>query len=264
MPFIFTPEVIYQDGKWNIQNIDNLTTTFPFLRGNVLIGKFLSYYKEDKTEKIDKNFKCKISPSYENKIYGTLIDPNPLKSIGLPVPSYLLAIAYKYTEKEDPSSPEIPIAENALFKQYSSSSYFEHDIKRIQKIDEAKHILEGTVFDETFGEISQKLKEAYVFFEQENYSQSKTSCRIILENIKKNIGDWKKIDGSEGLNEKFRPIVNSLYSFASIGGPHAGVTTREETDFILKNTTTTLFYVNSLLKNERIDNGGIKKGEKQP
>lgn len=44
-----------------------------------------------------------------------------------------------------------------------------------------------------------------------------------------------------------------MFSFASIGGPHAGVTTKEETDFILKNTTAMLFYVNALIKNRRIN-----------
>lgn len=184
MPFIFTPEVIYQDGKWSFQNINDLTTTFPFLRGSILLGQIISYHKDEKTIKIDQSFKCKISSPYENKSYGTLIDPNPLKSIGLPVPSYILAIAYRYREKEDPDSPEIPIAENVIFRQFSSISYFEQDIKRIQKIEEAKHILEGTIFNNELEKITPKLKEAYVFFEQENYSQTKTSCRLVRKNKK--------------------------------------------------------------------------------
>jgi len=115
MPFIFTPEVIYQDGKWSFQKIDDLTTKFPFLKGYILIGQIISYHKDEKTVIINQSFNCRISPTYENKSYGTLIDPNPLKSIGLPVPSYILAIAYRYRESEELNSPEIPIAENALF-----------------------------------------------------------------------------------------------------------------------------------------------------
>jgi hypothetical protein len=47
-------------------------------------------------------------------------------------------------------------------------------------------------------------------------------------------------------------VINSLYSFASIGEPHEGVTTKEETELLLKTTTSILFYVNSLLKSERV------------
>jgi hypothetical protein len=47
-------------------------------------------------------------------------------------------------------------------------------------------------------------------------------------------------------------IVGSLYSFASIGGlAHEGVTTIAETELILKNTTSLLFYINYLLKNNK-------------
>jgi hypothetical protein len=74
----------------------------------------------------------------------------------------------------------------------------------------------------------------------------------ILERIKGIVSEWKTVDGSESLCEKLKSVVNSLYSFASIGGPHAGVVTKEETDFILKTTASLLFYINSLLKNQRI------------
>jgi hypothetical protein len=65
------------------------------------------------------------------------------------------------------------------------------------------------------------------------------------------VNEWKTVDGSESLCEKLKSVVSSLYSFASVGGPHEGVTTKEETELILKNTTSLLFYVNSLLKNQR-------------
>lgn len=88
-------------------------------------------------------------------------------------------------------------------------------------------------------------------FEQENFVYTKTSYRRILEEIKRIVNEWKTVDGSESLCEKLKSVVSSLYSFASVGGPHEGVTTKEETELILKNTTSLLFYVNSLLKNQR-------------
>jgi hypothetical protein len=144
----------------------------------------ISYHKDEKTVIINQSFNCRISPTYENKSYGTFIDPNPLKSTGLPVPSYILAIAYRYRKSEDLNSPEIPIAENALFCQLYPISIFEQDIKRIQKVEEAKHILEGTIFNKDLEKITSELKNAYVFFEQESYSQTKTSCRKVIEKLK--------------------------------------------------------------------------------
>ena len=60
------------------------------------------------------------------------------------------------------------------------------------------------------------------------------------------------MDKSESLCKKLKSVVSSLYSFASIGGPHEGVTTKEETELILKNKTSLLFYINFLLKNQRV------------
>nr|MDO8080335.1 hypothetical protein [Candidatus Freyarchaeota archaeon] len=112
--------------------------------------------------------------------------------------------------------------------------------------------MEGTIFHSQLKEQASTLKEALLSFEQESFASAKTSCRKIIEKIKQIIGEWREVDRSESLYDKLKSVVNSLYSFASIGGPHEGITTQEETDFILKNTTSLLFYINSLLKNERI------------
>lgn len=42
------------------------------------------------------------------------------------------------------------------------------------------------------------------------------------------------MDGSESLCEKLKSVVSSLYSFASIGGPHEGIVMKEETEFVLR------------------------------
>ena len=131
------------------------------------------------------------------------------------------------------------------------TSYFEDEIKRILKEEEAGLILEGTIFHQQLEKYVSNLKEALLSFEQENFVYTKTSYRRILEEIKRIVNEWKTVDGSESLCEKLKSVVSSLYSFASVGGPHEGVTTKEETELILKNTTSLLFYVNSLLKNQR-------------
>ncbi len=96
------------------------------------------------------------------------------------------------------------------------------------------------------------LKEALISFEQENFAVAKTSCRKILEDIKQIVNEWKTVDDSQSMCEKLQKIVGSLYSFASIGGlAHEGVTTKAETELILKNTTSLLFYINFLLKNDK-------------
>jgi hypothetical protein len=141
--------------------------------------------------------------------------------------------------------------ENLLLKG-SYTYYFEDEVKRILKEEEVGLILEGIIFHQRLEKYVSNLKEALLSFEQENYVFTKTSCRRILEEIKRIVAEWKTVDGSESLCEKLKSVVSSLYSFASIGGPHEGVTTKEETELILKNTASLLFYINSLLKNQRI------------
>jgi len=146
---------------------------------------------------------------------------------------------------------EYPIAEDMVERSSIISYPFDEEIKSILKEEEASLILEGTIFHPSLQKHVKTLKEAFLSFEQQKYSSTKTSCRKVLEVIKRIVADWKTIDTSESLCEKLKSIVNSLYSFASIGGPHEGVTTREETELILRNTSSLIFYVNSILKNQR-------------
>ncbi|RLG61507.1 hypothetical protein DRN84_03430, partial [Candidatus Geothermarchaeota archaeon] len=213
-------------------------------------GKITFYlhtiYIEGKTSKVDEEIKFKLTQE-RDRIVGEILEPNPIKTKGYPLPLYVLIVAYSYKDNSD----LLPIAENMLLKGYTS--YFEDDVKRVLKEQEARIILEGIFFHNRLEKQSSTLKEAFISFEQENFAHTKTLCRRVLEGIKQIVSKWKRIDNSESLCDKFKSIVNSLYSFASIGGPHKGITTKEETELILKNTTSLLFYVNSLLKNQRVE-----------
>lgn len=251
MPYLFTVEAKYDSGKYLLFNPSDLISNFPFLDGKVIIGKVISTFREGRLIRINKEFKSKLARS-GNYYILEILEPNPLKTIGLPLPSQILVIVFKYEEDiEAGQRAEFPIANGILLK--GSVSYgFEDEIKRILKEEELGILLEGTIFHSKLQKLESRIKETLTSFEQENFAHTKTSCRRILEEIKRIVSEWKTIDGSESLSEKFKGVVNSLYSFASIGGPHEGVTTREETELILKNTTSLLFYVNSLLKNERV------------
>ena len=146
---------------------------------------------------------------------------------------------------------EAPIAEGLLFK-VSHSGYFEDETKRILKEHEVGMLLEGAVFDRRLEKSRETAKEAVLLFEQENFAQAKTSARRIIEEIRKMSGEWRTIDHSPSLCDKFKTMVGSMYSFASIGGPHEGVNSKEETELILKSTVSLLFYCNSLIRNERV------------
>jgi hypothetical protein len=249
MPYLFGNEVKFENGKYILYNPDDLIRNFPFLEGKIITGKLISMYKDGRTIRINKEFKCKLLRSGAS-IIGEILEPNPIEELGLPLPSYFLIAAYKFEKETDQGKVILPIAQNILLKG-GYTSYFEDEIRRILKEEEASLILEGIIFHPTLEKYASNLKEALSSFEQEDFTYTKTSCRRILEGIKRIVNEWKTVDGSESLCEKLKSIVNSLYSFASIGGPHEGVTTKEETELILKNTTSLLFYINSLLKNQR-------------
>jgi len=251
MPYLFVAEVKYEKGKFILHNPSDLINNFPFLEGKVISGKFISMYKDGKIIRINKEFKCKLVRSGD-AVNGEILEPNPIEALGLPLPSYFLTVCYKFEEDGIYFGVEVPIAENVLLKGGSYTSYFEDEIKRILREEEAGLILEGTVFHPELEKHASNLKEALLSFKQENFALTKTSCRKILEGIKRIVGEWKTVDGSGSLCEKLKSVVSSMYSFASIGGPHEGVVTKEETEFILKSTTSLLFYINSLLKNQRI------------
>ncbi|MHA1363456.1 MAG: hypothetical protein ACTSP1_13145 [Candidatus Freyarchaeota archaeon] len=224
---------------------------FPFLEGKVVVGRFVSIYMDGRTKRINEEIRFKLDMSGYTLV-GEILDPNPLKATGLPLPSDILIVAYRWYEGENEQEKvERPIAEDILLKG-DTYACFEDEVKKLLKEEEAGLILEGTVFHPQLANQSQTLKKALLSFEQENFAFTKTSCRRVLEKIKRIVGGWRTVDGSGSLCDKLKSVVGSLYSFASIGGPHEGVTTREETELILKNTTSLLFYINSLLKNERI------------
>jgi len=238
MPYLFKVEAKYDSGKYILHNPSDLISNFPFLEGKIILGKFISTYRDGRTIRINKEFKCKLSRS-GSMVIGEILEPNPLRDTGLPLPSDLLVIAYKYEDIRGQARREFPIAEDVIMK--GSVYTFEDEVKRILKEEEAGLILEGTIFHPKLEKCASTLKEALSSFEQENFAFTKTSCRKALEGIKQISSKWKTVDGSESLCEKLKSVVSSLYSFASIGGPHEGVTTKEETDLILKNTTSFCF-----------------------
>jgi hypothetical protein len=249
MPYLFAVEVRYENGKYILHNPSDLINNFPFLEGKVILGKFISTHRDGRIIRINKEFKCKLVRS-GTVVVGEILEPNPIEALGLPLPSYFLIAGYRFEKDSDRGKVTFPIAENMLLKG-SYTSYFEDEIKRILKEEEAGLILEGIIFHPRLEKHASNLKEALFSFEQENFAFTKTSCRKILEEIKRIVGEWKTVDRSESLCEKLKSVVGSLYSFASIGGPHEGITTKEETELILKNTTSLLFYINSLLRNQR-------------
>ena len=250
MPYLFQAEVRFENGKHILYNPSDLVNNFPYLENKVITGKFISLYRDGKTMRVNKEFKCKLVRSGVTTI-GEILEPNPIEVLGLPLPSYFLISVYKFEKESTQGRITFPIMENALLRG-SYTSYFEDEIRRILKEEEAGLILEGTIFHQLLEKYASNLKEALLSFEQENFAFTKTSCRRIIEEIKRIVSEWKTVDGSESLCEKLKSVISSLYSFASIGGPHQGVTTKEETELILKWTTSLLFYINSLLKNERI------------
>jgi len=249
MPCLFTAEAKYE-GKFILSNLRDLISNFPFLDGKTITGKLLSTYRDGKIIRINKEYKAKIVKK-EYEYIAELLEPNPVKSVGLPLPSPVLLIAHEYEEESEGEVIEFPIVEGSLLRIGYALS-FEDEIKRILKEEESRILIEGTIFYLELQKLKLTMKEALISFEQENFSYTKTSCRKVLEESKRIVSSWKTVDGSESLCEKLNSIVSSLYSFASIGGPHQGVVTREETEFILKNTTGLLLYINSLMKNQRI------------
>jgi hypothetical protein len=189
MPYLFTVEVKYEAGKYILYNPSDLITNFPFLEGNIIIGKFVSTYRDGKIIRINKEFKSKLIRS-GNYFIGEILEPNPLRAIGLPLPSTLLVVAHKYEvpfikfEGGEEKRQEFPIIENVMLKG-STYSYFDDEVKRILKEEEAGLILEGTIFHPELEKHSLTLKEALLSFEQENFAFTKTCCRRILEDIKR-------------------------------------------------------------------------------
>ena len=242
MPYLLSTSMEYKDNKYVLRDLSDLIRKFPFLQDKIVVGRVLSAYIDGKITKIERDFECKIIKD-ERSIRGEIINPLPLKEKGIP-PCDLLIIFYKYLEKEK----EYPIMEGMVLSSSISPSYFDDEIKRILKEEEIKITLESIVFHSKIAKRADELKEAYLLFEQENFSSTKTSCRKVIEKLREIVSSWESIDGSKSLCEKLKQMAKALYSFASVGGPHEGIVTREETELILKTTHSLLLYINSILK----------------
>jgi len=252
MPLIWPVQVRYENGKCVISNVSDLLNNFPYLEEKTIIGKVIAMRRDGRIIRLNEEVRFRVIRESGYKVIGELLDPNPIVFLGLPLPCDFLLICYKYEKEEEGRKITLPIIENALLK-VGYSSYFEDEIKRIEKEEEAALILEGTIFHPKLEKHASIIKDAFLSFQQENFVFVKTACRRILEYVRRLIADWKSIDKSESLCEKFKSVANSLYSFASVGGPHEGVTTKEETEFILKATSSLLFYLNSIMKNDRFE-----------
>jgi len=247
MPYLFVTTVQFSSGKYTF-NPSDLVSKFPYLQGTKVFGRIVSTIREGRTIRVDEDFQFKIE---KTSSVAEILELNPLKRLGFPLPSDVLLSVHKYEEGQEPNVTEFPIMETALLKGASTSA-FEDEIKRILKEQESGILLEGTVFDKALAKCKATAREALISFEQENFPPAKTSCRKILETIKSLVAEWKMIDGSDSLCEKLQGIVNSSFSFASIGGPHEGVATRDETELLLKTTMSLLLYCNAILKSRRV------------
>lgn len=244
MPYLFTASVQYSSGKYVFPS--DLSVKFPFLVEKVVTGKVLSVNREGRIVKIDREIKFRVLTSQNCEI----TDPNPLKLSGLPLPVDVLFVAYKYDETQDQGTVELPAVEGWLLKG-SVASTLQEEAARILQVEESGLLLEGTVFHKDLAQNSQTAKESLASFEQDTFAFTKTLCRRVIESIRSIVAEWKTIDTSKSLCDKVRDLTNSLFNLSSPGGAHEGITTKDETELILKTTTSLLLYCNSLLKNER-------------
>ncbi|MGH9922249.1 MAG: hypothetical protein ACRD38_05815 [Nitrososphaerales archaeon] len=256
MPFLFSARYDYRDNNYQI-NMEEVVKKFPFLADKIIGGEILATYIDNKITIVRKPFKCRVAHSEQHPNWlGTMLDLNPLREKGIP-PCDLCVLLYKYEETQDEKTIELPIMENEIVKAYVLN-YFDEIIKKIAKQEEIRIILETTTFHTDIKNLAETLRDAYISFEEEKYPHAKTSCRKILENLRNKAENWQAIDDSKSICENFKRVLNALHSFSSIGGPHEGSSTREETEFILKSVAGAFFYVNSLLKNDRINSNTNK------
>lgn len=251
MPFLFDTNYQFKEDQYQI-DAKEIIKKFPFLIERIVYGEILATFIDGKVAKYKLPFKCEIIKPDSNNAIAKILDPNPLKKKGIPPCSILVSIL-KYEEKINEEIQELPIAEGLLLKKSYFPPCFEEIVKRLLREEEARLIIESTIFHQNLKNQVVLLREAYISFEEEVYPNVKTSCRKILENLReKKISGWEKIDNSKNLFGKFKSILNSVYSFASIGGAHEGIATKEDAGLIIKITGAILFYVNTLLKNKRI------------
>jgi len=258
MPYLISKNVRIKNNLYQLYYIDDVITKFPFLENKTIDGKVISVFIDGTKTKINKDFSCTTSKE-ANGYIATIEEPNPLEEKGIPQCEALVLFTkyHKIVEggdynplEDEEGYIERPIMEEKLL--ISDVSYnFQDEAQRLRKEEEIGIILESIVFHYDVTSLASQLKNALSSFEKENFQDTKTSCRKILEKLRPLVKNWESIDESKSLGEKFKRTLDSLYSFASVGGPHTGVKTKEESDLILKVTFAILLYVNSILKNSR-------------
>jgi len=244
MPLILSAEVIYEYKNYVIKNMRLYKC--PFLEDKIVMGEVVSVYIDGKITKINKPFECKIYKKGDY-FYGKIRGANPFEEMGLP-PCETLFILYRF--KETTEGEETQIAEGMFLKEGYLGN-LEDEAKKLLKEEEIRIMLKSIIFHSQISGLADLLNNAFNSFEEERFQDTKTACRKILEGIDEIISGWKSIDNSKSVYEKLRHVIKSLFSFASIGGPHRGIVTKEETELILKTTYDCLIYINSILKNDR-------------
>jgi hypothetical protein len=256
MAYILTTTYEYKNNTFQM-NIQDLIEKFPFLvSGMIISGEILATTIENKNVTLRKPFQCKVEPR-ENfpKWIGIIGELNPLKERGIPPSCQLCVAFYKYVDTSKEPPIEYPIMEGDTIK--SNNIYpFDDIVKKIMKDQEIRMIIESTTFHSELTQLVNLLRDSQIAFEAERYPDTKTSCRKIIENLRAKSKDWLTIDESGSVCEKIGKVMDVIFSFASVGGPHDGLNTKDETEFILKTVAAILFYINILMKNNRI---GFKK-----
>lgn len=251
MPFIFSTNYFYRDKNYQI-DIDDAINRFPFITDKTILGEILAVYIENKAKPVREPLEFTITQDQQkpNRLTGIIGNLNPLKKGGIP-PCQVCIVLYKYRDQSGEAINEFPIMEGEIIKGNTWSN-FDDIIKKALKEQEISMMLESTTFHPELAQLPQLLRDSQVSFEDERYPDAKTSCRKILENLRNKSKNWDTIDGSKSACEKLNKVMDSMYSFASFGGPHEGLNTEDETEVILKSTSSIFFYINKLIKANRI------------
>jgi len=122
-----------------------LLNNFPYLEGKTIIGKIIAMRRDGRIIRLNQEIRFRIIKESEYKVISEILDPNPIVLLGLTLPCDFLLICYKYEKEEEEGKITLPIVENALMR-IGYSSYFEDEIKRIEKEEETVLILEGLFF----------------------------------------------------------------------------------------------------------------------
>jgi len=79
---------------------------------------------------VDREFRMRLKRE-GNYLNDEFLEQNSIREKGLPVPSNVLAVVYKYQEETEEGRSELPIAEGVVLRGSVSYSYFEDEVKRI-------------------------------------------------------------------------------------------------------------------------------------